>query len=473
MAISRTKLDTSEERRILAQMITTTSFLTKLKEVAEPKLFESGFARIVAGWVWEFFDRIGEAPGKAIEDIYIRRKSDVPDEEDAELIGEFLGNLSRDWARYQASSPEYSADGATEYFKIRSLLHLREQLDGLISSRDHANAERVVAEYRRVQRPEGSGIDLLTDANAIIRAFSRQESALFNLPGDLGQMIGPISRGDFVGILGPMKRGKSWWLWFFAYRATLLGFKSLFISCEMMEEEVTRRSWQCFLGEPEDPKQVTLPYFAEDGDRYEIGWRKATKKGVPRDRESVEKLQAKYRRACRAGEVRIEVFPSGTAGISEIETLLANLELYEGFIPDVIVIDYADILKASNGRDEHRHQLDSIWKRLRGLAQEKNCAVVTASQSGRKTLRKDVGADDISEDIRKVAHVTHLITLSATDREKEAGVMRLKCPIRRNGAPRADQVVVLTGFDIGRPYLDSRFRKSVNLPDLGEGEEDE
>ena len=60
-------------------------------------------------------------------------------------------------------------------------------------------------------------------------------------------------------------------------------------------------------------------------------------------------------------------------------------EKQDGFVPDLIVVDYADLI-VPESRGEFRHQQNEIWKGLRRLSQEKGePLVITASQSDAKS----------------------------------------------------------------------------------------
>jgi len=142
-----------------------------------------------------------------------------------------------------------------------------------------------------------------------------------------------------------------------------------------------------------------------------------------------------------------------------LDVCLSNLEYYENFTPDVIVIDYADIIK---GRiRDYRQQLNEIWIRLRGWAQEKNCLVVTASQTSKQAFTRDARMGDVAEDMRKLATVTKMIALNQTKSEKEAGALRIEPLLYRDGRLNGQQICVLESRDIGRVYLDSRLKKDV------------
>lgn len=462
--IKRKKIDLSEERRILQYMITSTSFLTQLQGVARPQLFSSSYSQTVSNWIWDFYSHTSEAPGRGIEDIYLRKRKDIHEEEDHELISEFLTNLSKDWAKAQISNIPYTVKSAIEFFKIRSLERMKDRLADAINANDHALGERLISEYRKVDRPSGEGVDILQDHQAIINAFSIEQEYLFTYPGPLGSAIGPFRRGDFLGILGAMKKGKSHYLWFTAYRAALMGLKVIFISAEMTESQMLRRMWHTVCGQPLKDKEVEIAEFvmAKNG-KYDVGSRREVRKGI--DLSEVKKKQRFYQKQIRSGEIRLITFSNYSASVKDIETELVNLEYYEGFIPDVVVVDYADILKPLDGRLEYRHQMDSTWKALRGMAQERSILVVTGTQSGRAGLVRDVGGADVAEDIRKIAHVTHMIAINQKPHEKKQGILRMEVSAQREGTQFVGQIIVLQNLEIGRMYLNSKYKEDVNLPE--------
>ncbi|MBT9138972.1 MAG: hypothetical protein DDT31_01552 [Syntrophomonadaceae bacterium] len=128
--------------------------------------------------------------------------------------------------------------------------------------------------------------------------------------------------------------------------------------------------------------------------------------------------------------------------------------MYDDFAPDVIVIDYADIL-ASDYKGEFRHQENEKWKALRRLSQSRKCLVITATQTDTDAYKKkSITLDNFSEDKRKYAHVTGMLTLNQTPEEKEAGTMRLNWLLLRDGEFGGNnEVTVAQALRIGQPML--------------------
>lgn len=456
--MKRTKIDLSEEKHILTNMITNTAFLKQIKDICKTSLFETTYARVVSNWIWEYYGKTDRAPGKDIQDLYLRKRSEIEDEEDLELIADFLHTLNEYYQQAEINNIQYEVHKAESYFKLRSLEELSQKIGRAVTSKDATSGERLVSEYKRIEKPSGEGVDLFNDAGSIKLAFDFTEEHLFKYPGALGEQLGYFSRGDFFAILAPVKRGKTFYLWDIARYASLYGFKALFISLEMTQNQMVRRAWQSYVGEPFKACTVEIPEFREGNhkDKWRISRRKQVFEGI--DLDEIEAKQELYRKQAK-GEIRLQSYPAGFADMETLEACITNLEYYDGFVPDVIVIDYADIIKGRN-RD-YRQQLNEIWVRLRGWAQERNCLIVTASQTSKQALSRDAKAGDVAEDMRKLATVTKMMALNQNEKEKSLGVMRIEPLLYRDGRLTGKQICVLENRDISRVYLDSRMVSEV------------
>lgn len=88
------------------------------------------------------------------------------------------------------------------------------------------------------------------------------------------------------------------------------------------------------------------------------------------------------------GELVVKRYPSSTVTASEISAYINRLENIKGFVPDVLIIDYADIMRSTNHYVDKRHELDMIYQEVRNIAIEHNAPVITATQLNRSALEK-------------------------------------------------------------------------------------
>lgn len=155
---------------------------------------------------------------------------------------------------------------------------------------------------------------------------------------------------------------------------------------------------------------------------------------------------------------KLSTHPNKTLTVSAIDTQCDLWEREDGFVADLIVVDYADIL-APEVRADPRHQENDKWMRLRGLSQKRHALVVTGTQADADSYNRDLlRQSNFSEDHRKYAHVTAMYGLNQdrTGREKDIGILRINpIVVREDAFNAAREVFVLQNLRRGQPVLSS------------------
>jgi len=157
-------------------------------------------------------------------------------------------------------------------------------------------------------------------------------------------------------------------------------------------------------------------------------------------------------------QLRVACYPSDTLNVAGIESHLDLWEQQDGFVPDVVITDYADIFaKEPDSPKEFRHSVNKTWKAHRSLAQKRHCCVITATQADADSYDTDlIRRKNFSEDKRKYGHVTGMLTLNQRPDERRAGLMRVGVLLARDEDYDAERTVcVLQCLQIGRPNLGS------------------
>lgn len=501
-------VDNGLERLIVTGMIVSDRFLRDVQTIYHPDLVAMPYARTVASWCLAYYKRFQKAPGVHIQDLYNSHARKGLDHDQSGLIGEFLGSISGEYERAEQLNVDYLLAQAEARFREVSLKNLAEDMQATLTQGDVAGAEALLSGYRRVERPLSAGINPLTDREAIYRAFEkREEDVLFNLPGDLGRFVGPIERSSFIGILAPEKRGKSWLLMQFALWAIKARCNvAFFVVGDMVEGDIVRRIHtnnaralhgrldsdsvrvpvvDCLLNQRNEcarkERQCDFGVLHRRGDE----WHKDSLEEAPNYRPCtecrgvdkcfkgavwhiVEKgVGLSWKRALELGkstmgrsggkQFKLGVHPSDSVNVRGLEAQLDAWEASEGFVPDVVVIDYADVLAPMDPRPEERHKQNDTWKALRGLSQRRYCSVVTATQADAASYeKKSLREGNFSEDKRKYGHVTAFLTLNQTAEEKAEGVVRIgQMFVRERKFDVSRHCTVLQCLDLGRPYVDS------------------
>jgi len=505
--ILRREVDTESEKRVLTGAIVSTDFLKTVASLYNPSYFVNDYARMVMQWCLDYFATYKKSPGKIIQDIFEVDQENIQFE-DRDIIATLLLRISKQYEHGAPFNTDYAVDQAIGYFKRRELHIISENINVHLSRGDVAKAEtsviKQVDRYSRLARVEAGWSNPFTPQN-IYSVFDDSDEAIFTFPGALGDLVGGFERDWFIGVMGPMKRGKTWWLQEIALQAVALGLRVVFISLEMKHKNINKRIFLRIAASGLTDERTIYPYLDckknQDGScllpcrtnfiklldgngllpdigvvpegyklceycRTDRARRKDYSEAVlhvgekrnPVDYYNVLDMMKAF--VFTYGDhLRIKAYPKFSANTAAIERDLHLLEDQEGFIPDVIVIDYADILAPEDMKIRGREGIDDTWKTLGQMAAIRHCLVVTGTQSNRDSIEKlSVRQTHTSEDIRKIAHVDCMLTLNQVPWEKDRGIMRVGIAAHRHEDFSANrQVMVLQSLKHGQVHLDSHI----------------
>ena len=459
MNVSIERVDTAREERVLLAMIVSTDFLSRMHRNIDLYSFSKP-GRTVASWCLDYYKTYDKAPGNDLNIIF--DSALMLKDEDRTFISGLLTRIS---GMVDTSfNVEYHVDQAIEFFKTKKLEKLAGQIQGHLVGGRSDEAENLVVEYMKVEKEETTGLDLFRDHERLKVMGMSETTKLFTPPGAFGEMTGPIRRQDFFMYVGKGKSGKTQLLQQHGIWAALEnGLRVLHLSLEMSEEEVKDRYYSAFTGLPltryKGNDQAMVPFFSDEGTiEYQ-----AYSPDLMGPGDIISKVDDLNMMA-RGGRLIIESRPQYTFSVRDLGLLLDKYETMHNISFDVVLLDYADLLVASNTRLEFRHQVNDIYVGLRGLSQSRNIAIITVSQGNRESYKKDTDASGVSEDIRKLATVTGAFAINQTDAEKEASYWRMSPMVMRHSFfNESDTVVCLNCLSVARMVMDSRWSTDTQI----------
>tara|TARA_R110002110_G_scaffold179391_1_gene384869 strand:+ start:89 stop:1456 length:1368 start_codon:yes stop_codon:yes gene_type:complete len=133
------------------------------------------------------------------------------------------------------------------------------------------------------------------------------------------------------------------------------------------------------------------------------------------------------------GQLIIKEYPTKSASTETIKNHIERLRK-RGIEPDMIIVDYADLLRPVKATREKRHDLENTYEELRAIAQIYKCPLWTASQTNRSGLNAEViTMEAISEAFNKCFVADFICSLSRTVQDKQANKGRFFIAKNRNG----------------------------------------
>lgn len=470
-----TKREGGLERLILIGMITSDAVTAGLYGQWGPGMFEASWANLVGRWCIDHYDAHARAPGRSITGHFQRWYDKNSQSPSAHLVETFLGTLSDEYEQSEPLQPEHVLKLACEYFNRVRLGRMADDIKEALAQRDVPRAQKIHADYRPLTTGLGSAIDLLIDKGAVYSTFdSRFDEPLLEYPGALGQFFtNTLVRDSMVGLLAGEKMGKSLILLDMAYQALLARRRVVYFEAgDLSERQVKLRFLTRFSLHPirsSDGQWPTKVYFPE-----EIQPRaKATDRIVLRGEEFLcdrplnaelawEKCKEFMKHTLRTDENYFKISPhaNSTLGVPAMKAVLKQWADADGWRPDVIVVDYADILIcAGSNKMDRRDQIDTIWKQLRALSQETSTLVLTATQARREAhKRATLDREDVSEDKRKTGHVTAFFAVAQSREERKHNVRRFNWFAGRDIGYDTTRCVSVVGCDaVASPCMASAW----------------
>lgn len=194
-----------------------------------------------------------------------------------------------------------------------------------------------------------------------------------------------------------------------------------------------------------------------------VGWRDRLFEKVLTE-EDCDRVSKRALAHLGSRQLRFRIDPNDTLSVADIHDQLIRWRDADGFIPNVIIIDYADILAWENGATDERQAQNVRWKRLRKLSQEWHALTVVATQSNVKAhMQQSQNIGNFSEDKRKYAHCTGVLAVHRTLKERDAGVLRTSWLLGRELPSVEREVVIVSSLATGRLHVDSFWREDSRL----------
>lgn len=248
-------------------------------------------------------------------------------------------------------------------------------------------------------RPDGSNffLDLGTFQDRIKDLRKRKITTGFLTLNKI--LHGGYSVDSVITWIAPSKGGKSMVLVHTGFHALEIGFNVVHFTLEITQPWIELRYASRITGIPMDESYDKLDNMANTCAEYY------------------------FKRNC---QLFVKGYPPKTASVDDFRSYLYSLESEYGIKPHLIIVDYGDLVKSTSKSDQERFVLADVWTELRAMAQEFNCAVVTATQTNRQGFDKTVvRMSDIAESIQKVWISDNILSICKTEDEDKEGKARI------------------------------------------------
>lgn len=173
------------------------------------------------------------------------------------------------------------------------------------------------------------------------------------------------------------------------------------------------------------------------------------------------------------GTLIVKEYPTKTATTNTIRAHLEKLK-QQGIVPDMVIVDYADLLRTLSRRNEKREELESIYEELRSIMMEHNVVGWTASQTNRTGLQSEIiTMQSISEAFNKCFVADFIFSVSRTADDKQTNGGRIYIAKNRNGPDGLVYSIFMDTANIDIKVLGRYNPEEHQSPALSDGEKKE
>tara|TARA_B100001094_G_scaffold284106_1_gene297363 strand:+ start:5071 stop:6444 length:1374 start_codon:yes stop_codon:yes gene_type:complete len=372
-------------------------FCDQMEEVLDVNFFELKYLKLFVAKIIDYRARYKVHPtGKILASIL---RTEIEDENEA-VQKQVRDYFSRTLIN-RVSDVEYVKDTSLDFCKKQKLKEAMIRSASLLQNSSFDEIRTVIDSALKLGTDNNFGHDFKKDFEARYQLKARNpvSTGWEQIDGITRQGLG---KGELGVVIAPTGAGKSMVLAHLGVEALKAGKNVVHYTLELAEATTGHRYDSCISG-------VSLSdLFAFKQDVY----------------ESCLEVD---------GELIIKEYPTKTASPNTLRAHLEKLRKKDHDV-DVIIVDYADLLRSNTKYTEKRIELESIYEDLRGLAQEFNCPIWTASQTNRSGLNAEVVTmESISEAFNKCFVADFICSLSRTVKDKQTDGGRIFVAKNRNG----------------------------------------
>lgn len=450
-----------------------------IRNLIEPEFWGGPF-KVIAPRIYEYIDRYKKAPKDHIADLMADKLENKKNPREATLYEDILMSIH---GQSENVNAPYVMGQLENFIKRQSLRTIAVDLaKALQRDTDDSleEAEKLISASRhQVASVFDPGLRLSNRDRVL--DFLDQGNHCFptGIPELDKRGFGP-TRKELWLYIAAAKRGKTWMLIQLAKMAILHRLRVVHITLEMSEDRSAQRYMQAlFAMSKRNEKQIVTKFERDQLGRLvgldETEVRPRLYMNDPNIRKRLEKKIDRFGPRL-LDNVIVKQFPTGSLTVRQLEAYLDNLESNERFVPDLLIVDYPDLMNVD--KNNYRLSIDEIYKDIRGILVRRNMAGAVVSQGNRLSEKaKNVGSDHVAEAWSKIAHADCIITYNQTVAEHKMNLARLHVAGGRNDEDKIT-LIVSQNYAMGTFVVDSILMSGSNywnqLPAGGrDGESDE
>lgn len=389
---------------ILSNLIESEKYARKVIPFLNISYFVEKPEKLIFTSIIKHYEEYNILPTKTEIAHYIATNDDITDHQHDESM-QYLDDLK------QSDTPDHDwlVDTTEKFVQDKAIYNAIMDSISIIDGTDEERGKHAITDILKdalsISFDSHVGHDYFEDAQERFDFYSIEEERL-SFALDIFNKItnGGVPRKTLNMILATTNAGKTLMMIAFAAAYLMQGKNVLYITAEMSEEAISNRVDANLMNIPiNDVEDMT-------NDRF-MG--------------RIDKIHSKTN-----GKLIVKEFPTSSAHVGHIKSLLQELKLKKNFTPDVIMVDYINIMSSARVKLANTNSyfyIKAIAEELRGLAVEQNLPIWSATQSNRSGHSDtDIDLTNTSESFGLPATVDFMFAIIRTEELDALGQLMIK-----------------------------------------------
>ena len=399
--MSAINLDEKDQKTLIELIYSDPSVFARVKPILKPEYFDKKFQPTIS-YLIDFSNQFNTLP--LIEQLNTEVRLDY------NKINGIENNINTQ------SSILWMAE---QFIKKRALEIAVEEAYGLIAKGETSGIDKIIKDAQQISLQKDLGMNFWDKP---VEWLEQQESEQGILPtgwntfDDL--MYGGFGWGELNYVVAPVNSGKSLCMQNLAINWSMMGYNVLFFTLEMNRRLVGKRMASMV---------SSVPY-----------------RDIRKDINKVSDSIIYKRKDIQPGILQIADLPIG-CNANDIESFIQEFEIEKNIIPNIIIIDYADIMSPCDRRIDpnNLNRVDkAISLELRDIARErtrngKNTMVLTASQITKDSMDEmEFGMSNVAGGTTKTQNADNIFSVRTNDAMRQRGEYEFKFLKTRNSGSK-------------------------------------
>lgn len=384
MSDSNEEFNSEFQKLMLAFMLNDPASFTQSQDIIKAEYFDDRL-RPAVRFILEYSDEYRQLP--SIEQVKAMTKIEVLDYPQAVTQSKWYLDRIEAFCRYRA---------------IESVV-----LNGvdMLNKGQGGDLERLIKEAMQISLVKDLGTSYFHDPVTRLERLKDKSNFIETGWKTLDdKLYGGFTRGSLNIFAGGSGSGKSLWLQNLARKWALSGKNVIYITLELSEDLVNLRL----------DAMVT---------------NKGTKDVLKNVRQTATEIGAISKRM-KPGDLKVKKFPEAGTTCNTIRAYLKEYEIQEGRKPDVLLIDYLDLMHPNNAKIDVSSLFTKdkyVSEEMRAIGSDWDIPVVSASQLNRQSVEaQEFDHSHIAGGISKINTADNVFGIFTSTSMKERGVYQLQ-----------------------------------------------